>query len=275
MHTIQIDSCAKLWLLWLLRDRHKCCNWRSSPRWPANCFKLKCGELMQPQEKKLSAKSQPHHLPVELYEQKKFLINLVYCFLHLTWNWWSVPTAASIRRQGAIQETRTRWRRVEMRLITPNGMQKFFKLSCLQKGGVPQQCLWLVTCSRSVSLQKNRQKQGVGASKRPCVFAHGYISLQWCSKVSPQRERFFRDIYILWVCQKSWKGMEKWESRCDFTGFCGTKAIMLEKAAVRFFLSLFQPLLRQRSPRHLYMSSWQFLRQRKTQTHFMMSVSFK
>ena len=84
-------------------------------------------------------------------------------------------------------------------------------------------------------------KFGVGASKRPCVFAHGYISLQWCSKVSPQRERFFTDIYILWVCQKSWKGMEKWESRCDFTGFCG-RSIMLEKAAVRFFFSLFQPL---------------------------------
>ena len=113
------------------------------------------------------------------------------------------------------------------------------------------------------SLKIPVHKPGVGASKRPCVFAHGYISLQWCSKVSPQRERFFRDIYILWVCQKSWKGMEKLQSRCDFTGFCGTKAIMLEKAAVRFFFSLFQPLLRQRSPRHLYMSLWQFLRHRK------------
>ena len=121
---------------------------------------------------------------------------------------------------------------------------------------------WVVVIiySNLCSLYAMWVKQGEGASKRPCVSAHGYISIQWCSKVSPQRERFFTDIYILWVCQKSWKGMEKWESRCDFTGFCGTKAIMLEKAAVRFFFSLFQPLLRQRSPRHLYMSSWQFLR---------------
>ena len=71
---------------------------------------------------------------------------------------------------------------------------------------------WVVVIiySNLCSLYVMWVKQGVGASKRPCVSAHGYISIQWCSKVSPQRERFFTDIYILWVCQKSWKGMEKW-----------------------------------------------------------------
>ena len=62
----------------------------------------------------------------------------------------------------------------------------------------------------SVKITSRAVKLGEGASKRPCVSAHGYISIQWCSKVSPQRERFFTDIYILRVCQKSWKGMEKW-----------------------------------------------------------------
>ena len=84
------------------------------------------------------------------------------------------------------------------------------------------------------SLKIPVHKPGVGASKRPCVFAHGYISLQWCFKVSPQRERFFTDIYILWVCQKSWKGMEKWGSRCDFTGFCGTKATCWKRQVYAF-----------------------------------------
>ena len=71
---------------------------------------------------------------------------------------------------------------------------------------------WVVVIiySNLCSLYVMWVKQGEGASKRPCVSAHGYISIQWCSKVSPQRERFFTDIYILWVCQKSWKGMEKW-----------------------------------------------------------------
>ena len=93
-------------------------------------------------------------------------------------------------------------------------------------------------------------------------------------------ESGFSQIFIFCGCVKSHGRVWKNESLGVISlVFVGRKPSCWKRQLYAFSsvlpTSMFQPLLRQRSPRHLYMSLWQFLRQRKTQTHFMMSVSFK
>ena len=88
-------------------------------------------------------------------------------------------------------------------------------------------------------------------------------------------ESGFSQISIFCGCVKShgrvWKNESHGVISMVFVGrkpSCWKRQLYVFSSALP--TSLFQPLLRQRSPRHLYMSLWQFLRHRKTQTHFMM-----
>ena len=78
-------------------------------------------------------------------------------------------------------------------------------------------------------------KNMVRAPLRGRVFQHMDIFLFNDVPRSRHNESGFSQISIFCGCVKSHGRVWKNESRCDFNGFCGTKAIMLEKTAVRFF----------------------------------------
>ena len=111
----------------------------------------------------------------------------------------------------------------------------------LSKGQTSRNCFMLMTHWSSPHRQK--EKQGKVASKRPCVSAHGYISIQLCSKVSPQRQRFFTDIYI-------WKNESHGVIIMVFVGRKPSASAWTRQLYYAFSsalpTSLFQPLLRQR-----------------------------
>ena len=100
----------------------------------------------------------------------------------------------------------------------------------------------------------------VGAPLRGRAFLHMDIFLFNDVSRFRHNESGFSQIFIYCGCVKSHGRVWKNEGLGVISLVLWDESYMLEKAAVRFFFSLFQPLLRQRSPRHLYMSSWQFLR---------------